>query len=377
MPLPMCHDFVDLLGFGIAVHGLTDCVLGWRSRRPISMLASWLILREKYSFNQYLGALVVLGGILVVLFPVFTHRREANFHCQAIDEDNDCVVCQTETTKDRCMSHVTKHEPWMVVLAENRTNPDDFHCTWVSRELETKEEDFLVFVWSIVMVVSCVPMVLSSVYKQVALQVQLDPILVNGLVAVFQFICGLFMVVPAGLASSPRVHPLEMANNWGNAMQCLFARTNTIVSGCHPDDCSDAALWVHLGLASATIYTLSMMFVLKYGSCDLLYLGLTLVVPLGHLAFSLHSLAEISAFDVSGVLVIVAGLIMYRFGYADEQFDESNRTRSIGEAINGERPIGATGTESETSNLTAERPDMAKEGFLEFLREPFMLVGDI
>lgn len=323
----------------------------------------------------------MFGGILVVLFPIFTHRVEADFHCQAIDEDNDCVICQGETTKERCLSHMKEHEPWLMLTTDNSTNGDDFYCSWVSREVSTKDDDFLVFVWSIVMVVACVPMVLSSVYKQVALQVQLDPILVNGWVAVFQFICGLFMVVPSGLASSPRVHPLDMAANWSNAIRCLFTRSNTIESGCHPDDCSNAALWVHLGLVSSTTYVLCMMFVLKYGSCDLLYLGLTLVVPLGHLAFSLHSLSEISVFDVSGAIIIVAGLIMYRFGYTDGEGEippssyDSNQIRT-GEDVNeDERPIDTT--RAEASNPTATRQERGKEGFLEFLREPFMLVGDI
>lgn len=341
--------------------------------RPISMVASSLILREKYSFNQYLGAVVVFGGILVVLFPVLTHRRETDFHCVAVDEESDCIICQMETSKEQCLSHVKKHEPWLVLLADNRTDSDDLYCNWVSKEMIASKEDFLTFVWSIVLVVSCVPMVLSSVYKQVALQVQLDPILVNGWVAVFQFLCGLLMVVPSGLASSPRLHPLDIAGNWRSAMECLFARTNTVESGCHPDDCSKAPLWVHLGLVSSAIYSLSIMFVLKYGSCDLLYLGLTLVVPIGHLAFSLHSVEEISVFDFAGVFVIVAGLIMYRFGYTDELSDVPSPGGNVDDS---ERLINST-TTTETSNQAATPPETDKGGFLEFLREPFMLIGDI
>jgi drug/metabolite transporter (DMT)-like permease len=343
------------------------------------MVASSLILREKYSFNQYLGAVVVLGGILVVLFPVLTHRREAEFHCVAVNVESDCIVCQTETSKEQCLSHVKKHEPWLTISTDNRTDSDDFYCTWVSKQIVAKEEDFLTFVWSIVMVVSCVPMVLSSVYKQVALQVQLDPILVNGWVAVFQFLCGLFMVVPSGLASSPRVNPLDIADNWRSAIECLFARSNTIDSGCHPDNCSHAPLWVHLGLVSATIYALSMMFVLKYGSCDLLYLGLTLVVPIGHLAFSLQSLEEISVFDVAGVFVIVAGLIMYRFGYTDELSDAPSS--GVGRRPSAENGDGNENvnnlTTTETSSEAATLLESNKGSFLEFLREPFMLIGDI
>jgi hypothetical protein len=384
---------------------------------PLSMCAGSLILRERYTLNQYLGACVVFFGILVVLYPIVTHQNEADYYCQAKDLENDCVLCEVETTKEDCLSHVREdgtigdHSDdnpfWILTGAgpftnstnKNTSNHSDhghhhgndddqnlYYCSWVSRKDSIKQEDWLVFVWSIVMLVSCVPSVMSTVYKQVALQAPLDPILVNGWVALFQFICGMFLVVPSGLASSPKVHPVDLGTNWRNAMQCLFSQTNSVHSGCHPDDCFRAALWVHLSLVNSAIYSLAMIFVLKYGGCDLMYLGLTLVVPLGHLAFSFHSsFSTTTRYDILGLIVLVAGLVLFRFGY--ERVGTSTIAGETTDQPIGYEPLGteeADTTEDSNTHGTNEgsrRLPMAtsngKEGFLEFLREPFMLVGDI
>jgi len=374
---------------------------------PLSMCAGSLILRERYTVHQYVGAMVVFCGILVVLFPIFTHKHEADHYCRAKDLENDCILCEMEMTQEDCLSHLrtgdndpTKdgghEEPWLVLptsmvttavasLANNHTDNDDElrYCMWVASDESVKHEDWLVFVWSIVMLISCIPSVMSTIYKQVALQAPLDPIFVNGWVALFQFVCGLFLVVPSGLVSSPKVRPLEMGKNWKNAVECLFLQTNSINSGCHPDECFHAALWVHLSLVNSAIYALAMIFVLKYGGADLMYLGLTLVVPLGHLAFSLHSsFSTTTAYDVLGLVVLVAGLLLYRFGYSKEQSSpvRDNRREHRYE------PVGADDTEENSggnqsaidlSRQVSMATDNDKSGFLEFLREPFMLVGDI
>lgn len=368
---------------------------------PLSMLAGSLILREKYTQNQYLGASVVFCGILVVLYPILTHKAEADHYCQAKDLENDCVLCEVETSEEDCLSHLKSHEGvqnatiWIQhsfagITSGNGTDADDMdrYCTWISREVTMKDEDWLVFAWSIVMLISCVPSVMSTVYKQVALQTPLDPILVNGWVSLFQFLCGMFLVVPSGLASSPKVHPLELGINWMNAMECLFTQTNSVHVGCHPDHCLRAALWVHISLINSAIYALAMIFVLKYGGCDLMYLGLTLVVPLGHLAFSFHSsFSTTTIYDILGLLVLVIGLFMYRFGYnrSDEAAIVVTRERhnhhdgpSFYQPLPaGEEAEGDDATNNVDGPTSVATTNAFKEGFLEFLREPFMLVGDI
>src|SRR5437588_766569 len=62
----------------------------------------------------------------------------------------------------------------------------------------------------------------------------------------------------------------------------------TIDSGCHPDICSHhAAYFVALCIFCSFMYTSCMMFVLKYGSCSILFMAQTILVPIGNLTFSL------------------------------------------------------------------------------------------
>ena len=367
---------------------------------PLSMAAGSLVLREKYTARQYIGACVVFCGILVVLFPILSHQRDAEYYCQAIDTENDCLLCKEELTKEKCLSHNTNGNDandnstellfsTMIKFSSSNNATDDdnggLYCAWVSRaEADVREEDFLVFFWSIVMLLSCVPSVMSTVYKQVALQTatSMDPIVISGWVSLFQLVCGMFLVVPSGLVSSPRLHPLDIGPNWRDGIGCLFANINSVETGCHPDDCSRAALWVHLSLVNSAVYALSMLFVLRYGSCDLMYLGLTLVVPLGHLAFDVHSsFADLRAYDLAGLGILVAGLVLYRFGHSDIESTPGNGDPHRYQLMtdqedNDSDDLRDSGTRDGASN-NAEGFNHDREGFLEFLREPFMLVGDI
>ena len=363
---------------------------------PLSMAAGSLVLREKYTIRQYIGAAVVCFGILVVLYPILSHQRDADYFCKAIDNENDCLLCKEEMTEELCLSHNTNHNGtdhnntrqqyqfWRNLELFNSSNStinndaddDGLYCAWVSRkETNAREEDFLVFFWSIVMLLSCIPSVMSTVYKQVALQTasSMDPIVISTWVSLFQFICGLFLVIPSGLISSPRVHPLDLGSNWLDGIECLFAHTNSIESGCHPDDCAKAALWVHLSLLNSAVYALSMLFFLKYGSCDLMYLGLTLVVPIGHLAFDIHSsFSDLRVYDIAGLVILVAGLVMYRFGHL------RNDPTSANDRDHHYRYEAITNQENnDDAATTLEGLDHDRDGFLEFLREPFRLVGDI
>ena len=345
---------------------------------PLSMLASRFILRERFTQYQYLGAIIVFAGIIVALLPVLTQSKAPDFSCQAVNEEQDCMICQSEASREDCESHRRSNPPTFqaVVMLDD----GDFYCRWMSKEQWLREEDTLTFVWSLIMLGSCIPMVMSTVYKQVALQVELDPILINGWVSLFQVVGGILLVVPAGYASSPRVKPLNLPENWAQATACLFAQNNSIELGCHPDECSQAALWVHLGLLSSVSYTVSMILVLKYGSASLLYLGLTLTVPLGHLVFSLHDASDTHVADVVGLIVLVAGLLLFRFGNHVKSEIEGSEGADYTLLPSDENDRGESGGH-DTSTITRvagiDGPGGARQGFLEFLREPFLLVGDI
>jgi len=56
---------------------------------------------------------------------------------------------------------------------------------------------------------------------------------------------------------------------------------------------------------------------IQYGSANILWLAMTVMVPLGNLAFALPFMPQnsvITPFDIAGLVVIMAGLIGYRKG---------------------------------------------------------------
>ena len=177
------------------------------------------------------------------------------------------------------------------------------------------------------MILSCLPMTLSSIYKEMVLGGDLDPIYLNGWVAIFQFFFALLLAVPAGLASSPPIEPSRVPENIWDGFMCYLGE-GSVETGCHPDvQCHDmAGLLVNLSVGFNVCTTLCAMYVLKYGSAALLYLALTLMVPIGNVALSL--MPQAAAFhlsDILGLFVIMAGLVLYRWSdSADEKPEQSS-----------------------------------------------------
>lgn len=170
------------------------------------------------------------------------------------------------------------------------------------------------------MVLSCVPMTLSSIYKEIALgETDLDPILLNGYIAFFQFACSVVLSIPAGLAASPPIYPSAVPSNLLNGFKCYIG-IGSVFTGCHTDEmCAGLApLFVNVYLSLNLCYNILIIFVLKFGSSNVLWLALTIMVPVGNVAFCLPFMPgggeEIHASDVIGLAVILLGLVMYRFG---------------------------------------------------------------
>lgn len=64
-------------------------------------------------------------------------------------------------------------------------------------------------------------------------------------------------------------------------------------------------------------YNILIIFILKYGSANILWLAMTVMVPLGNLAFSLPFMPQnstITPFDIAGLVIIMFGLVSYRQG---------------------------------------------------------------
>ena len=135
---------------------------------PVSMILSKNMMNATYQPYQYVGAVTVAMGILVVLSP--TLNDSGSDTCQAYDEDQFCAVCQDISSEAECN-------------AQNVTGSSV--CHWDKEESSTAS----LLIWAAVMVLSCIPMTLSSIYKEKALgDTELDPVFLNGWIAVFQFI---------------------------------------------------------------------------------------------------------------------------------------------------------------------------------------------
>lgn len=236
-------------------------VLVQQSAIPISMLISYIALNSVYTTAQYVGAGVVLFGIFVVLLPTLNGSSHASSGASDSSE----------------------------------------------------------LVWIAVLVASCVPMCLSSVYKEKALgETEIDVIYLNGWVAVFQSL----IAIPLCIPSSYVVHiPLsQILPNIYSGFLCMGG-VNTVTESHNPnnmplDHCETAPMFVTLFLVFNVVYNYLIVVILKLGSANILWMASTVIVPLSNVAFSLKFMPgskPLTVFDITGLFVIMTGLVIYRF----------------------------------------------------------------
>ncbi|TDH72167.1 hypothetical protein CCR75_000992 [Bremia lactucae] len=237
---------------------------------PMSMVISRLLLKAKYSSFQYLGAVVVTLGLLIVLGS------------------------GDSSSSSSANSHV-------------------------------------IVIWSIVMIFSCIPMCLSSVYKEKMLgEVELDAVYLNGWVAVYQLLCAIPLTFPAAMVGNHPISPRELPENLYDGLLCTLGQ-NTIVDGAHKDDCEKSAIFVTSYILFNVAYNLLIVLILKFGSANILWLAMTIMVPLGNVAFTFPFMPEhqpLQAKDVAGLVFIMLGLFVYRF--LEEIIDYWNRDKPYG-----------------------------------------------
>ena len=175
-------------------------VLVQQSAIPISMGISFVMLGAKYDLTQYIGAGIVLLGIVVVLIPQM---------CPDLLGDTVSINAP----------HVDAGVP----AAMNTSSTSEL-------------------VWILILVVSCVPMCLSSVYKEKALgEMEIDVVYLNGWVAVFQFLMAIPLIIPSSMVINLPMNEI-MPNMYGG-YKCWLGE-NTITAGngggLPADNCTDA-----------------------------------------------------------------------------------------------------------------------------------------
>eukprot|EP01114_Cavostelium_apophysatum_P022796 TRINITY_DN8370_c0_g1_i1.p1 TRINITY_DN8370_c0_g1~~TRINITY_DN8370_c0_g1_i1.p1 ORF type:complete len:414 (-),score=82.02 TRINITY_DN8370_c0_g1_i1:68-1225(-) len=248
-----------------------------QSAIPVSMIASKLLLKVKYEIQHYIGACIVLAGLTVVLVPM-----------------------------------IVKPDP---TPSGSAPGPSPV----------------MMGVWCGVMILSTVPMAASSVYKEKALGEQdVDVVYLNGWVAVFQFLVSLPLAIPAAYASNLTLKTLP--KNIVDGALC-YVGINSITTGDQPDHCEMAPVYVNVYLVFNVIYNILIIMILKYGSSNILWLALTLMVPLGYTAFSLHFVPghqPLRYTSLIGLVIILGGLVMYRLFGPVKVWWTTRRNRQMG-----------------------------------------------
>lgn len=108
---------------------------------------------------------------------------------------------------------------------------------------------------------------------------------------------------------------------------------------CNPQ----APEFVNIYLVFNQFYNLLIILILKYGSANLLYLALTLMVPLGNVAFTLPFIpqnAPLQSTDIIGLVVICFGLGTYRFAakIAEAYFSRQGKPEKPYERLSHDAP---------------------------------------
>jgi len=246
----------------------------YQSAIPISMIISKFILKAKYGIHHYVGAAVVFVGVVVVLIPSFLPGA----------------------------------------ASQNANVPQ-----WLQG------------VWAGVLIASCIPMTLSSVYKEKALgEVEIDVVYMNGWIAIYQFLVSVALAVPSAYASNLTAQQLPY--NMADGAKC-YVGINSITESSgsfRADDCQSAPLYVTLYLFFNVMYNILIIMILKYGSSNILWLAMTIMVPLVNFSFALPFMPQpqpLTVYNDIGLVVIMLGLVVYRFWLLLYDFIQKRRNK--------------------------------------------------
>jgi len=252
-------DSLAVTSSTFAVNYITNAsliILLQQAAIPISMVISAIFLQARYTTYQYWGATIVMCGIAICVFPSLG-SGDAGGLVEAM---------------------------WMGVL-----------------------------------VVSCIPMCFSSVYKEKALgEVDMDVIYLNGWVNLYTSLFTIFLAIPSAYSMGiPTSHILpNMYDGW----QCYLGidpinQVNGLNSS-PTSDCSSAFLLVNTYIFFNVIYNVLLILILKYGSANILWLASTVMVPFGNIVFSLPFVPgsqPLTTPTIWSLFLMMLGLILYRF----------------------------------------------------------------
>jgi len=260
---------IFLLFGGVHTSGSTQALLG-NAVIPVTMILSYFILKSRYKHLQYVGALIIMIGVFVVLLPTFISPATSN-------QDD---------------------EPIFNII-------------------------FLMYV---------IPQGMSSVYKEVAFKdADIDVNYLQAWVALWQGIFVIFLIPLNTLKflGDNYMSWSQLPDALVNGVKCLGG-ANSVVDNCwvdvkvsgspQCDACHNAYVFVILYLIFNLSYNVFIVLVIKHGGAALMYIVMTLRLPLVQIAFSLSFINDppdsFQWYSILGLFLILGGLITYRYSTA-------------------------------------------------------------
>ena len=250
---------------------------------PVTMLLSVLILHHRFLKREYAGSLIIMCGIFTVLLPQL-FPSEPSF---SSERDSGGDIGQDDNS------------------------------------------DLPLF--NFLFLLSVVPSALSSLYKEMAfLDSDIDSNYLQAWVSLWQTVFG-FALIPLNTLSflGPQaVRWDELLSSFVDGGWCLLGYNLVRPPHCTPhhvpserlrtcDDCHGAWLPIALYVVFNVLFNVFTVLLIKYGSATLMFVIMTLRMPLVQLAFSMKQFNDppdsFGFSAASGLVVILAGLVCYRW----------------------------------------------------------------
>eukprot|EP00759_Apiculatamorpha_spiralis_P034862 PhF_6_TR35984/c0_g1_i1/m.52097 len=188
----------------------------------------------------------------------------------------------------------------------------------------------------------------------------------NGWVAVYQFLFGVVVCVPAGYAVG--VLPADLPDNIAWGFKCMLGH-NTQDS----DNCvMTGPVFTSTFLIDVVLYNLFVILLIKYGSATWMLLAQTLLVPLGSFAFAIpypeeyvpaSNRATIDGWLLGGMAGLLIGLFLYNEMH---RMLCSQWFPAPGSPMEGEDGTGVASGVDETSELMGGVPKEKRRHHIAF-----------
>lgn len=232
---------------------------------PVTMIGSFIFLKERYSLVQIGGSLLIVGGVTLSLLPSLTNSGDSG---QNIPFFNMFFLCQA------------------------------------------------------------IPFAASNLYKDIAFKsVDMDVWYLQFWDVFYQSVIGTFLFPVNTILPHPaRIEWKDIPSAMRNGGICLSGTDVVKLPNCSAtdasdlcDDCYHAWLILIIYMSINVIYNVFILLVIKHGSATVLSIAQTIRLPLTSIAFSQkwimgNQVEPFSNFSLYGLVIILGGLSAFRVG---------------------------------------------------------------